>query len=260
MYIRLNHYVIIYFMIAAILAGCKSGQTGMATQSLPPVPTELPGNPISPGLQPSPTPDFSKYAFPILIDSNQRYLFFLHGKIIEDQGIPAVSPDFGEYEYGAILEKFEGYGFTVISETRPINTNSLEYAKKVASQVQILLDTGVPAENISVVGASKGGDIAINTSHLIENPDIRYVIMAICNPVEVAGLKQNGVTLSGKVLSIYDFADPLAGSCRDLFEFSENKGLSGSKEIILNVGTGHGILYKPLDDWMMPIKDWALGI
>jgi hypothetical protein len=35
--------------------------------------------------------------------------------------------------------------------------------------------------------------------------------------------------------------------------------LSDSKEIILNVGTGHGILYKPLDDWMMPVKDWALG-
>jgi hypothetical protein len=257
MHIRLNHCLIIFFMIAAVLSGCKSGQTEIATQSLPPVPTELPGNPISPGPQPSPTPNFSKYAFPISIDPNQRYLFYLHGKIIEDQGIPAVSPDFGEYEYGAILDKFEGYGFTVISETRPINTNSLEYAKKVASQVHKLLDSGVLPENISVVGASKGGDIAIYTSHLIGNPDIRYVIMAICNPEEIAGLKQNGVTLSGKVLSIYDFADPLAGSCRDLFEFSEGKGLSGSKEIVLNVGTGHGILYKPLDEWMKPVKEWA---
>jgi hypothetical protein len=246
-------------MIAAVLAGCKSGQTGMATQRFPPVPTELPGNPNAPGLQLSPTPDFSKYAFPISIDPNQRYLFYLHGKIIEDQGIPAVSPDFGEYEYGAILEKFEGYGFTVISEPRPINTDGVEYAKKVASQVHKLLDAGVLPENISVVGASKGGGIAINASHLIRNPDIRYAILAICSPEEIAGLKQTGVNLSGKVLSIYDFADTLAGSCRDLFEFSEGKGLSSSKEIVLNVGTGHGILYEPLDDWMMPVKAWALG-
>jgi hypothetical protein len=259
MHNRINRCVIILFMIAAVLAGCRSGQTGTATPSLSPAPAELPGNPIAPGLQPSPTPDFSKYGFPISIDPNRRYLLYLHGKIIEDQGIPAVNPDFGEYEYGAILEKFAGYGFTVISEPRPINTDGEEYAKKVAGQVQALLDTGVPAENISVVGASKGGGIAIHASHLIGYPDIRYAILAICSPEEIAGLKKSGVTLSGKVLSIYDSEDTLAGSCRDLFEFSEGKGLSDSKEIILNVGTGHGILYKPLDDWMKPVKEWAEG-
>ncbi len=122
-----------------------------------------------------------------------------------------------------------------------------------------MLDGGVPAENIFVVGASKGGGIAINASHLIGNPDIRYVIMAICSPEEIAGLKQSGVTLSGKVLSIYDSSDTLAGSCSDLFNFSKDKGLSGSKEIMLNVGTGHGILYKPLEEWMKPVKEWAEG-
>ena len=49
--------------------------------------------------------------FPDTIDPQNQYMFYLHGKIIEDQGIPAISPDFGEYEYAAILEKLGGYGF-----------------------------------------------------------------------------------------------------------------------------------------------------
>jgi len=59
------------------------------------------------------------------------------------------------------------------------------------------------------------------------------------------------------VLSIYDTTDELAGSCQELFSFSEGKGISKYNEIVLNVGTGHGILYKPLDEWITPIMQWA---
>ncbi len=59
------------------------------------------------------------------------------------------------------------------------------------------------------------------------------------------------------VLSIYDSADEFAGSCQELFSFSEGKGISKHDEIILHVGTGHGILYKPLDEWMIPVVQWT---
>lgn len=49
------------------------------------------------------------------------------------------------------------------------------------------------------------------------------------------------------------------GRCRELFEYSEGKGLSGSKEIILNVGSGHGILYQPLEEWILPVVTWTKG-
>ena len=77
------------------------------------------------------TPALPAYAFPDTIDPAKQYLFYLHGKIIEDQGIPAVSPEYGEYEYEAILKKLSGYGFVVISEPRPKNTDGVEYAKKI---------------------------------------------------------------------------------------------------------------------------------
>ena len=205
----------------------------------------------------SPVAGLSAYAFPISIDPSSQYMFYLHGKIVEDQGIPAISPDFGEYEYIVILEKLASYGFTVISEQRGKNTDGMEYARKVAGQVRSLLDAGIPAKNITVVGASKGGGIAIYVSHYLENEEVNYVLLSICHPDTVASLTQEEIFLYGNVLSIYDESDMLAGSCGSLFSFSESKGLARHDEIVLHIGTGHGILYQPLEAWIVPTIQWA---
>ena len=178
-------------------------------------------------------------------------------KLLKTRGIPAVSPDYGEYEYKAILEKLSSYGFVVISEKRVKNTDGMEYAKKITEQVTALLQAGIPAGNITIVGASKGAGITIFVSHLLENEEINYVIMAICDPATIEELKQNEISLYGNVLSIYDSSDELAGSCQELFSFSESKGISKYNEIVLNVGTGHGILFKPLDEWLIPVIQWT---
>jgi hypothetical protein len=226
----------------------------LETDSIPQA-SSTPPTPAAP--QPSPAFDISKYSFPESVDATKHYLFYLHGKIIEDLGLPAISPDYGEYEYQAILENLGSYGFAVISEQRLKNTDSLEYAKKITEQVTALLRAGVPAQYITVVGASKGAGITVLVSHLLENEEVNYVIMAICDPATVEELEQNKISLYGNVLSIYDSADELAGSCQELFSFSEGKGISKHNEIVLNVGTGHGILFKPLDEWIIPVIQWA---
>ncbi|CAG1012695.1 partial Penicillin acylase, partial [Anaerolineales bacterium] len=208
----------------------------------------------------APTADseLSAYAFPESIDPTAKYLFYLHGRIVEDQGIHAVSPDFGEYQHMAILEKFSSHGFAVISERRPKNADSMKSAERVVGQVKALLDAGVPAKNITVVGASKGAAITIEVSHLLENEEVNFVIMSICYPDTVAEFMRNGTSLYGNVLSVYDFADTeYAGSCKKLFEYSEGRGLARHDEIMLQVGTGHGILYQPLDEWVIPVVEWA---
>ena len=43
----------------------------------------------------------------------------------------------------------------------------------------------------------------------------------------------------------------------ELFALSEGNEISGYDEKVLSVGTGHGILYKPLDEWMVPVIEWA---
>ena len=229
--------VIVLTLIFIALLGCSS-RSGEA------IPTAF-------------APESTSYAFPFSIDPTQQYLFYLHGKIIEDQGIPAISPDFGEYQYEGILEKLSSYGFVVISEQRPENTDGIVYARKIREQLIALLEAGVPATNITVVGASKGAGIVIYISHFLENDEINYVIMAICHPDVVADLKRDQIFLRGKVLSIYDSTDEYAGSCQELFSVSEGKGLSSYNEVVLNVGSGHGILYQPLDEWILPAVQWA---
>ena len=131
---KLVYYAIGFLVLVAILGyflAVKSWDNVMdiltATEvpSPSPVPTSNTANP-----QESHPSEFSDYEFPDSIDPAKQYLFYLHGKIIEDQGIPAVSPDYGEYEYEAILERLSGFGFVVVSEQRPKNADGVKYAKK----------------------------------------------------------------------------------------------------------------------------------
>jgi len=198
----------------------------------------------------------TQYVFPTSIDSTKQYMFYLHGKIIEDLGIPAVSPEYGTYEYETILEKLSSFGFTVISEQRQKNADGMKYAERVAGQVTDLLNAGVPAKNITVVGASQGGAITIAISSSLANQELNFVLMGTCDPENIQFFKQQNIFLYGNVLTIRDAVDELSGSCDELFTFSEGK-IARHEEIVLHLGTGHGILYKPLDEWILPAVQWA---
>jgi len=152
----------------------------------------------------------------------------------------------------------EDYGFVVISEQRPKDANGWEYAQRTARQVTELIAAGVPPSSITVVGASKGGSIATVASDLVGNSEVNYVLLGSCHPTLVDEWKQGGLILTGNVLAIYDVADDeYSGSCEELFRLAEGKGLSHHDEIVLQVGTGHGVLYQPLPEWVFPTVQWA---
>jgi hypothetical protein len=251
-------------LIAASVLGCKSAPVETVSTSTPVtagptlvLPAPSPTTGVVPS-QASSTSNLSHYKFLTSIDPEKRYLFYLHGKIIEDQGLPAISPDYGEYQYVAILQTFEGHGFIVISEQRTKNTDATQYAQRVVQQIKHLLEANVPAGYITVVGASKGSYIAIDVSRLLKNEAMNFVLLGSCAPDEVERLKQGRVSpLYGNVLSIYDSVDEYSGTCAELFALSEGKGLARHDEIVLHVGTGHGILYQPLDEWILPTVKWA---
>jgi hypothetical protein len=246
-------------LIVASLIGCSGAPTNTA---LTPTPIGVDPVPTKPKIRQTPKirvnqVSLADYEFPASIDPTKRYLFYLHGKIVEDQGIPAISPKYGEYKYLPILEKLSEHDFVVISEQRPKDTDGVKYARKVTDQITILLNEGVPAKNITVIGASKGAGIAIFVSYFVKNPEINFIIMAICHPDVVKNLRQDQIYMTGNVLSIYDSVDEFAGSCRELYLFSEGKGISRYDEVVLDIGTGHGILYEPLDEWISPAVIWA---
>ena len=107
------------------------------------------------------------------------------------------------------------------------------------------------------MGASKGSYIAATASYLLENAKVNFVLLGSCAPEMVAKCKQDQMYFYGSILAIYDSVDELAGSCKELFSISEGKGIARYDEIVLHIGTGHGILYKSLEDWINPTIEWA---
>jgi hypothetical protein len=256
--------VALLVLIGLPLTGC-SGLALETNQEPAPAaasPTLIPTSVPTPAAMDSPQPTSdtiaTRYGFPTKIDPAARYLFYLHGKIIEGVGLPAVDPVFGEYRYQEILESLESYGFVVVSEQRPKNTDGMTYAMRVAGQVNELMRSGVPPESITVVGASKGAAIAAAVSYLVDSSETNYVLLGACHPDQIDALEQLGVVLSGNVLAIRDEADTeYSGSCEELFARSEGQGLGRHAEVVLQVGTGHGILYQPLAEWIVPTIQWA---
>jgi hypothetical protein len=186
--------------------------------------------------------------------SGQRYLFYLHGMIVENQGADAVSPEYGKYEYRNILKAFSDEQFTVISEVRARNTDVETYAHKVVQQIDSLLKRGTRPQNITVVGASKGCVIAIYVSSFLKNKDVNFVFLAGCFS-SLAG-ESNGINFCGNILSIYEHSDDIGRSCAELKKRS-SQAVPHYKEIELNTGLKHGFLFRPLKEWVVPATKWA---
>lgn len=189
---------------------------------------------------------------PGLLDPSAHYLIYLHGAIMETQGMRPVSPKFGPYEYGQILQTFAERGFVVISETRSRRTRPDVFAHHVADQVHRLLDGGVPADHVTVLGFSKGGAIATLASGEVLRDHVNWVIEAGCGPwIE----KMPRLKPHGRILSIYDSADDIASSCSDLFARMGEK--AETRELVLDLGKGHGAFYTPDPAWVEPVIQWA---
>jgi len=186
------------------------------------------------------------------IDAEARYLFYLHGAIIERAGVRPTHPQFGIYEYQEILDVIAGRGFVVISEARPAATDGKAYAATVARQVRALITGGVPPEHITVVGFSKGGGIAITVSSILSEDRLNFVFMGACGPWLDA---RPEIVPHGRLLALREASDNLVGSCDGLF--SRSAGDGERDEITLELGGGHGAFYRPRPEWVEPVIEWA---
>jgi len=185
-------------------------------------------------------------------DPTASYLIYLHGAIVETGGLRPRHPRFGTYEYAMILEAFANRGFHVISEVRPAGTRPGEFAQRVADQIRQLSDRGVPEKNITVVGFSKGGAIAILASSQVQGPDVRWVFLAACGPwLE----RQPDIVPHGRLLSLYDRSDEMVQSCQDLFDRMPTGSVTA--ETVLDLDLAHGAFYTPKPAWIEPVIDWS---
>lgn len=189
-------------------------------------------------------------------EPSDRVLFYLHGKIIEDQGPEAVSDRFGRYEYDAILKSLGRDGHRVISEVRGPDTDVWEYAKKIVAEIEELKGKGLPSDRITVVGASKGAFITVLVSHLSRDAEVNYVLLATCSPQVLETWQEQDVCISGDVLAIQETPDVFAGSCETMAERCDS-AISRFEEIELRLGVDHGVCYQPYDEWVTPTLEWG---
>ncbi len=195
-------------------------------------------------------------------DPNAKYLFYLHGRDV-DKGSPGAKE-----AYRRNVQALSKRGFVVLSEARPKGTikkiplDLEKYAQKVADEVNKLLAHGVSAGNIIVSGYSRGGAIALIASGLIDNIDVKFIIMAGCVAVDGAHKlfvptvrKKYSPKLKGRFLSLHDAGDEDFGSCADYFGIASGK--VDYNEITLSTGKGHITFREPMDEWLKPIVEWT---
>lgn len=189
------------------------------------------------------------------LDPTTRYVIFLHGRIVEDKGPRPTHEEWGVYEYRKILDTLAAPGFTVISEQRAHGTDMDRFAEHVDQQVRTLLAAKVPAQNITVIGFSKGGGIAIRTSNLLKNDKVNFVFLAACGDGNFSDSK---LDVRGRILSVYEASDEIGRSCAQLF--AKSKGAGEHKEIKIAAGGGHGAFFRPRKEWTAPMIAWVRQI
>ncbi len=187
-------------------------------------------------------------------EPNDRYIFFLHNRFLEEHDLDELHPEFGRTEYTEIIAEFEKNGFKVFSEKRNGNVNAREYAIGIVNQIDSLLKHGIDTSKITIIGTSKGGYIAQYVSTLANNPDLNFVFIASFRNEDIENLPE--INFCGNILTIYEKSDSFGVSAvkRKVASTCEIKNF---KEIELNTGLGHGFLFKPLKVWMEPSMKWA---
>jgi hypothetical protein len=183
-----------------------------------------------------------------------KHIIYLHGKIVEDQGVEAFSERFGKYELDSIVARLKVPNSTVHCEVRATDVDPARYAEGVSKRIDSLIGIGTDPINITVVGASKGAIIASFVSSQNNHP-INYVLLAGNNEYQE---RTHDWKFHGQILAIYELSDEIAGKNYNFWKARKNYA-TRFEQIEINTGLGHGFLYKPIDEWLQPAKKWVLG-
>lgn len=190
-------------------------------------------------------------SFPTTINPDERYVFYSHGLIVEGNNPRPEHAEYGVYDFPAVKDSlFSIGGFNLIAHHRPANTDITEYVNQFSQWVNQLLDAGVPATNITLIGFSRGSHLTALTAAKFNEHPINTVLMAGCFDDDMNF--NPPISLSGRFLSIYETTDA-AGSCRKL---GERGSLISFEEQAITTGKKHGAFYTPSMAWIAPIQQW----
>lgn len=189
--------------------------------------------------------------FPEKINPSDEYVFYSHGYIVEGLNPTPVHERWGKYDFPAVKEGLSDPSYHLIATHRPANTDPFTYAEHLSHQVTQLLERGVPAKNISLVGFSRGGFITAITSSYLKNKEINFVILAACT----SGLaSREEIAVHGHLFSVYETSDSV-GSCDEVVARAASF-VSSYTEVSISTGKEHGAFFTPKKEWLQPVKSW----
>lgn len=188
--------------------------------------------------------------FPDEIKKDEKYVFYSHGYIVEGENPKPVHPRWGVYDFPQIKATLADENYNLVAYHRSKNIKTKIFVKKMVADIQRLLDQGVKAENIYLIGFSQGGAISILVFNALANNKMNLIILAGCSNF----IKNSpSIKVYGRILSIYETSDRI-GSCQFLVDRS--KGVTDFSEISISTGKEHGAFYRPIDEWVIPVKQW----
>ncbi len=182
-----------------------------------------------------------------------KIISYQHGKIVESQGVNAISPTYGKYEYTKIIERFKKEGYGVIGTVREKDSDTEHRISRLTQQIDSLRIYGYKPENITLLGASKGAALTLYTSTRLSTTNVNIVVLGVCSEWTKKYFDDNDLQLHGRIFSIYEVSDKWNQSCRLI---NYGTGITEFKELKINTNLQHGFLFKPLDEWVLPTIDW----
>lgn len=186
----------------------------------------------------------------------KKHIIFLHNRYLETHTIQDKHPKYGRVELDLVKAKFEKEGFTVIANKRDGTLSIDSITKKIVNQVDSLIEAGTTAQEITIVGTSKGGYIAQFVSSYLKNENLNFVFIGCYQNSDIKDYPN--INFCGNILTIYEKSDPYGVSAIKKKEVSSLK-VPNFKEIELNTGMNHGFLFKAMDEWIIPCTNWANG-
>ncbi len=180
------------------------------------------------------------------IDPTAKYIFYFHPRFPPGSTDRLASVG---YDYEGTLAALRAEGFTVVSEVRPQELPWIEEADRSAPAVRKLLDAGVPASHITLVGFSKGAVIALMIGARLGEADIRIVGLSTCSSswANNEEITFHSTQFVGRILLLDDAGKSPITRC----------GIAGALEKQFSEGQGVALFLKPRDIWLKEIASFA---
>lgn len=186
-------------------------------------------------------------AAPPALAAGDDYVIFLHNAWYEKNKAGEPHPKFGAYDFEGIVEALGASG-EVTAPVRGPDADPKEAARALADEISGLIDGGRPAATIKVIGASKGGFIVQLASAMLEEPELRWVIVGACHTARLADAASPA--MNGRVFAISERSDTVAGTCAQHTALYDRA--ASFEELEISTGRDHGFQFDADPAWTGP--------